>query len=77
MLLAPAQSAPHLLISNCFEEPLCDSDSFNLKKSASTNVLLDCEIGAEEHRKIVENLVEEWERRQAMGSLQKDSRGDY
>jgi hypothetical protein len=40
-------------------------------------VLLDCEIGAEEHRKIVENLVEEWERRQAMGSLQKDSRGDY
>jgi hypothetical protein len=58
MLLAPAQSAPHLLISDCYDEPLGDSESVFLKKSASTNVLYDLDLSPEEHEKIVENLVE-------------------
>jgi hypothetical protein len=58
MLLAPAQSAPHLLISYCYDDPLADTESVFLKKSASTNVLHDLELTMEEHEKIVKGLYD-------------------
>ena len=51
-LLKKSDSAPHLLLSDCFPEPLCDQDSMELLNGYSTSMLNKFEIVGEDGQPI-------------------------